>query len=353
MQRKKRKLNIFFLLHLSVTTVLIVILSAIIAVYLQGREQLANSHRLTIVMFFLWITVATILANLILYHKMRRVFQAVEKLNTATEEVAKGNFDVSVTPDEHLHIAEIEELYDSFNRMVKDLDGIETLRNDFVANVSHEMKTPTAAIDGYATLLQDENLSPEERRQHIESIMYNCRRLTNLTGNILMLSRLDNGTTIPKEDSFRLDEQIRRVVLSMEDRWVERDLDLDLEMDPVVYHGDEDLIYHIWTNLISNAIKFSNPGGQLQIRMEENPSDTGVVCVSIKDTGIGMSQEQMNHMYDKFYQGDKSHSREGNGLGLALVKQITDLLGISVSVKSRRCQGTTFLLELPIRNHGQ
>ncbi len=348
MRRKKRKLNIFFLLQLSVTTVLIVFLSAIIAIYLQGRERLANSNRLTIVLFFLWITVATIVANLILYHKMRRIFQSVENLSLATEEVAKGDFSITVRPNEHLHIAEIEDLYASFNQMVRDLGGIETLRNDFVANVSHEMKTPTAAIDGYATLLQDESLTPEERRQHLESLLYNCHRLTALTGDILMLSRLDNGALIPKKEAFRLDEQIRRVVLSMEEAWVDKSLELDLEMDPVTYRGDEDLLYHIWTNLISNAIKFSNPGGLLQIRMEENPSDTGVICVTIRDTGIGMSSEEQEHMYDKFYQGDKSHSKEGNGLGLALVHQITELLGVSVSVKSKKGQGTTFILELPI-----
>ena len=163
-----------------------------------------------------------------------------------------------------------------------------------------------------------------------------------------MLSRLDNGALIPKKEAFRLDEQIRRVVLSMEEAWVDKSLELDLEMDPVTYRGDEDLLYHIWTNLISNAIKFSNPGGLLQIRMEENPSDTGVICVTIRDTGIGMSSEEQEHMYDKFYQGDKSHSKEGNGLGLALVHQITELLGVSVSVKSKKGQGTTFILELPI-----
>ena len=348
MKRKKRKLNIFFLLHLSVTSVLIIILSAIIAILLRSREHLAGSNRLALVLFFLWITLATIVANLILYHKMKRIFQAVENLSNATEEVAKGNFDLTVYPKEPTHISEIDDLYGSFNQMVRELDGIETLRNDFVANVSHEMKTPTAAIDGYATLLQDETLTPEERRQLLESIIYNCRRLTALTGDILMLSRLDNGTMIPKKAPFRLDEQIRKVVLSVEEVWVEKELELDLEMDPVVYNGDEEMLYHVWMNLIENAVKFSNQKGKLQIRMEENPSDTKVICVTIRDTGIGMSTEQQAHMYDKFYQGDKSHSKEGNGLGLALVRQITELLDISISVKSKRGEGTTFILELPM-----
>jgi len=350
MKKKKRKLNYFFLLHLVALSFLIIILSAIIAIYLNGRSSL-DSKRTSVIMFFLWITVTTIAANLILYHKMRRVFHAVERLSEATDEVAKGNFNLKVEPEVRLHIEEIEDMYDSFNQMVHELGTIETLRNDFVSNVSHEMKTPISAIDGYATLLQDETLSPEERKQHVESILYNCRRLTALTGNILMLSRLDNGTMIPKKEPFRLDEQIRKVVLSMEEAWTEKELELDIEMDPVTYTGDEDLLYHIWTNLIGNAVKFSNRGGLLQIRMEENPSNTGVVCVTIRDTGIGISSEQMAHMYDKFYQGDTSHSKEGNGLGLALVRQITNLLHISISANSKRGQGTTFILELPIEEH--
>ena len=346
--KKKRKLNYFFLLQLIIMSVLIIFLSAIIAIYMHRKDQVEDTKRLTPILFFLWITVCTIVANLILYIKMHKVFCSVTSLSEAMDEVAKGNFDVQLKAEEHLHIAEIENMCASFNQMVQELGTIETLRNDFVANVSHEMKTPVAAIDGYAALLQDPNLTQEERDQHLESILYNCRRLTALTGNILMISRLDNGTMIPKKETFRLDEQIRRIVLSMEDAWTKKEMELDIEMDPVTYVGDEDLLYHIWTNLISNAIKFSKPGGLLQIRMEDNPSETGVVCVTVRDTGIGLTSDQMAHMYDKFYQGDKSHTREGNGLGLALVRQITELLGISISANSKKGHGTTFILELPI-----
>lgn len=348
MKKKKRKLNYFFLLQLIIMSVLVILLSAIIAIYMHQKQSVEDARRLSPILFFLWITVCTIVANLILYSKMHKVFRSVQTLSEATDVVAKGDFNVQVKVDEHLHISEIEDMCASFNQMVKELGTMETLRDDFVANVSHEMKTPVAAIDGYASLLQDPSLTEEERRQHLESILYNCRRLTALTGNILMLSRLDNGTMNLKKEPFRLDEQIRKVVLSMEEEWTEKNMELDIELDPVTYVGDEDLIYHIWTNLISNAIKFSNPGGLLQIRLEDNPSETGVVCATIRDTGIGLTSEQMTHMYDKFYQGDKSHGKQGNGLGLALVRQIADLLHISISAKSKRGQGTTFILELPI-----
>ena len=348
MGKKKRKLNLFFILQIAFVTVIIVVLSGVFAVFLTRMVPFKDQRSAPLFLFFIWITVSTTIAHIVLYRKLKRVFSAVETINDATEQVAKGDFDVRVRLDDHINIAEFEDLYNSFNQMAQELGTIETLRDDFVSNVSHEIKTPIAAIDGYATLLQDESISPEERRQHLEAILYNCHRLTALTGNILMLSRLDNGTTIPKKDPFRLDEQIRRVVLSMEEDWTARGMELDIEMDPVVYRGDEDLLYHIWTNLIRNAIKFSNPGGLLQIRMEDNPSDTGVVCVTIRDTGIGLTQEQMTHMYDKFYQGDRSRSKEGNGLGLALVRQITELCNISISANSKKGQGTTFILELPI-----
>ncbi|MBR3539532.1 MAG: HAMP domain-containing histidine kinase, partial [Eubacterium sp.] len=240
-----------------------------------------------------------------------------------------------------------QELFRSFNLMVEELGTIETLRDGFVADVSHEFKTPIAAIDGYATLLQDESLSPAERQQHVANILDNCRRLTNLTGNVLMLSKLENGTTFLKKQPFRLDEQIRRIVLSMEEEWTRKEMELDIEMDPVVYIGDEDLLYHVWMNLISNAVKFSNPGGMLQIRLEENAGGTGVVCASIRDSGIGIRADQLDHIYDKFYQADRSRSREGNGLGLALVKRIADECGISISVSSKQGKGTVFILELP------
>ena len=162
-----------------------------------------------------------------------------------------------------------------------------------------------------------------------------------------MLSKLENGTTFLKKQPFRLDEQIRRIVLSMEEEWTRKEMELDIEMDPVVYIGDEDLLYHVWMNLISNAVKFSNPGGMLQIRLEENAGGTGVVCASIRDSGIGIRADQLDHIYDKFYQADRSRSREGNGLGLALVKRIADECGISISVSSKQGKGTVFILELP------
>ena len=346
-RKRKRQLNLFFILQLVMITVLIVILSGITGFLITRFFEVRDIHYTPLMIFFIWVTLSVTVSHVFLYHKLKRVFDAVKVINDATELVAKGDFSIRVKLDEMVQIEEFEDLYDSFNQMVHELGAIETLRDSFVADVSHEIKTPIAAINGYATLLQDENLSTDERQQHVADILYNCRRLTALTGNILMLSRLDNGTTIVKRNPFRLDEQIRRIVLSMEEEWTKKELELDIEMDPVTYNGDEDLLYHVWTNLISNAVKFSEKGGTLAIRLEDNPSETGVVCATIRDTGCGIRADQLGHIYDKFYQGDRSRKREGNGLGLALVKQITDICGISISVNSKQGQGTTFFLELP------
>ena len=346
-RKKKKQLNLFFILQIAMITVLIVVLAGLSGILLARMFRTQNVHYAPIMIFFIWVAISVTVSHVFLYKKLKRVFDAVQVINDATEQVAAGDFSVRVQLDEHVQIVEFQELYRSFNLMAEELGTMETLRDGFVADVSHEIKTPIAAIDGYATLLQDDSLSPEERQQHVESILYNCRRLTTLTGNVLMLSKLENGTIFLKKQPFRLDEQIRRIVLSLEEKWTEKEMELDIEMDPVVYNGDEDLLYHVWMNLISNAIKFSNPGGLLQIRLEDNAGGTGVVCVSIRDTGIGIRADQLGHIYDKFYQGDKSRSREGNGLGLALVKRITDQCGITLSVNSKQGQGTVFILELP------
>ena len=347
LKKRRRKLNLFFILQIAMITVLLVLLSAIIGVFLARLFNFRDMHWAPIMIFFIWMTLSVSVAHVFLYNKLKVVFSAVKVINDATEQVAKGDFTIRVKLDERVKIDEFEELYASFNRMVEELGTIETLRDDFVADVSHEIKTPIAAISGYATLLQDAGLSPEERSQHVDSILYNCNRLAALTGNILMLSRLDNGTVILKKKPYPLDEQIRRIVLSMEDKWTEKNMELDIDMDSVMYNGDEDLLYHVWMNLISNAIKFSNPGGFLKISLEDNAGGTGVICVTRRDTGVGIRSDQLSHIYDKFYQADRSRSKEGNGLGLALVKQITDLCGISISVNSKQGQGTSFILELP------
>lgn len=277
------------------------------------------------------IIVGAIISSYVAKKMLRPIFN----INDAAKKVATGDFTVRL--EEKSTPMEIREIAENFNIMVRELANTETLRDDFVSNVSHEFKTPLSAIEGYATLLQDESLSREEQERYIRAILENTGRLTKLTQNILSLSRLDNQEIGLQKDSFLLDEQIRRILLNYESLWEEKNLTIDLNMERVVFYGNQSLLAQVWSNLIDNAIKFSNPNGTLSI--DCLTSGTNVV-VTVKDTGIGMEDDVKKHAFDKFYQGERSHNVKGNGLGLALVKRIVELCGGAVSLESKKGIGT-------------
>ena len=238
----------------------------------------------------------------------------------------------------------MREMAQQFNAMVFDLSHIKTLRSDFVANVSHEFKTPIAAIEGYATLLQNRNLPPEKQDRYIEKILDNSRRLSSLSGNILMLSKLENQEMIPDKTEYRLDEQIRKCILMLEAKWTEKRIEFDMELPRQNYYGSAALLEQVWINLIDNAIKHSPADSSIHISICEK---AGSIAVSIADDGEGMTAEVQKHIFEKFYQGETSHKAEGNGLGLALVKRITDLCRGSIQVESSPGSGSTFIVVLP------
>ena len=247
-------------------------------------------------------------------------FGPITQLGDAMKKVADGDFSVRLTADKG--IREIEDIYANFNLMAKDLGATEILQTDFVSNVSHEFKTPINAIEGYATLLQgDENLSPE-MEQYVEKILFNTKRLSGLVGNILLLSKVDNQVIQSRVSTFRLDEQIRQSVVLLEPKWEEKDLEFDVDLERVEYTGDENMLMHVWNNIIGNAIKFDPPGGYVGIKMKQRD---GEITVTVEDSGPGVDEEAKKHIFDRFYQADSSHKEEGNGLGLALVKRILAL----------------------------
>lgn len=271
-----------------------------------------------------------------------KMLSPIVKINDAAKRVSKGDF--SVRLPERSIAKEIEEIARSFNIMVKELSNTETLRNDFVSNVSHEFKTPLAAIEGYTTLLQDETLTKAEQAQYINRILENTNRLTRLTQSILSLSKLENQEMVLMRESFQLDEQLRRVLLSYESLWEEKELAIDLNLEAVQFYGGKALLAQVWSNLIDNAIKFSVKGGTLSIACRR---EDGRVLVTVRDTGIGMREDEMRRAFDKFFQGERSHSTQGNGLGLALVKRIVDLCGGTVSLQSEANKGTEITVSLP------
>ena len=244
-------------------------------------------------------------------------FNPIKKLRGAMENVADGDF--SVRLEEKSTSKEIMEIYTGFNLMAHELNSTEILQTDFVSNVSHEFKTPINAIEGYATLLQGSETLDGSDREYVDKIMLNTQRLSSLVGSILLLSKLENRQIPTNQAEYRLDEQIRQSVVALETAWVQKDIELDAELDRVSYLGNEPMMRHVWDNLISNAIKFSPRGGVVKLRLIKRSRK---LIVTIEDRGPGLSEEAQKHIFDKFYQGDPSHKQDGNGLGLALVKRI-------------------------------
>lgn len=275
----------------------------------------------------------------------RYFFAPIHQLILALKEVADGNFNLSLPEESHLE--DIRKMNQNFNRMVQELSSMELLQSDFIQNVSHEFKTPLAAMEGYASLLSSSPLS-EEQKEYTARIMESCRQLASLTGNILQLSKLENQKIVPEKRLFSLDEQLRQCILAMEPLWTQKNLQLDIELPETEYEGNEHMLAQVWMNLFSNAIKFTPDSGSVQIRIAALSDN---VAVSFTDSGIGMTEDVQKHIFDKFYQADRSRSVYGNGLGLALVQQIVNLCGGEIQVFSQPHHGTTFTVILPRRQN--
>lgn len=271
----------------------------------------------------------------------RHFFAPIHQLILALKEVADGNFNLSL-PEEN-RMEDIRKMNRNFNHMVQELNSMELLQSDFIQNVSHEFKTPLAAMEGYASLLSSSPLT-QEQKEYAARILEGCRQLTSMTGNILQLSKLENQKIIPEKQRFSLDEQLRQCILAMEPLWTRKNLYLDIELKELEYEGNESMLAQVWTNLLSNAIKFTPASGSVQIRL---CSSRDYAVVSVTDSGIGMTKEVQKHIFEKFYQADQSRSGSGNGLGLALVQQIVTLCGGTIQVISRPQKGTTFIVSLP------
>ena len=273
----------------------------------------------------------------------RRFTRSIVKLSRATKAVADGDFSVQLaeTPDMPL---EVHMLTHNFNLMVRELGKNTTLRKDFISAVSHEFKTPLAAIRGYATYANTPGISDEDRAECLRIVLEETDALTAMTANILKLCKLENQEIPEKRVEFMLDEQLRQCVLTLEPSWSEKNLELDIDLTETSYVGDDDLLRQVWINLLQNAIKFSNEGGTLGVKLYHGSDG---IHVAISDTGIGMTEEVASHVFEKFYQGDPAHHSMGNGLGLSLVQQILKLVGGHIQLQSAPGVGSTFTVILP------
>ncbi len=269
------------------------------------------------------------------------IFEPITKLREAMRKVADGELN-TVLETKSTSI-EIQELYAGFNLMTQELSSTEMLQSDFVSSVSHEIKTPINAIEGYTTLLQSTDNIDEVENEYIERILFNTRRLSTTVSNILLLSKLENQTISTHRVPFSLDEQIRQSILALENAWTEKEIEFDVVMDEITYLGNESLMHHVWDNLIGNAIKFSPQKGVITIRLYQKDKQ---ILFTVEDEGPGFSEDVRNRLFDKFYQEDSSHKQEGNGLGLALVKRILTISKGSITAENKEERGCKFTVIL-------
>ena len=298
---------------------------------------------LPVIVIFSCMVIGTILA----FFVGKLFINPLRRLIAANEEIRQGNFKVRMS--EQTVIGELNNLMRSFNSMADELEATELFRNDFINSFSHEFKTPIVSIRGFARQLQKDNeahtLTDEQRKEYTDIIAYEADRLARLSSNILTLTKFENQQIVTDKTEFYLDEQIRRTVLLLEKEWTAREITIDLELDEIKYHFNEEMLAQMWLNLIGNAIKFSHIGGTVLVRCQK---ERECICVEIADSGEGMDEETLHKIFDKFYQGDTSHRSEGNGLGLSVVKRIAELANADITVRSEPGKGTVFSVKLPL-----
>ena len=306
-----------------------------------GVDQLFNSVLPWTVPLELELVGVCLLIGVLVTSRMSKYFfNPIKKLRGAMDKGAEGDFSVRL---EEKSSKEFMEIYGGFNLMANGLSSTEILQSDFVSNVSHEFKTPINAIEGYSTLLQGSENLDDDQKEYVDKILFNTQRLSSLVGSILLLSKLENQQIPTNQTEYRLDEQIRQSVVALETAWVQKDIELDVDLDRVSYLGNEQMMRHVWDNLISNAVKFSPQGGMVKLRLTQKARK---LIFTIEDQGPGLSEDAQKHVFDKFYQGDSSHKQEGNGLGLALAKRILTIEKGQITAENIHEGGCRFTVTL-------
>ncbi|MGC5772007.1 sensor histidine kinase [Paenibacillus pabuli] len=289
-------------------------------------------------------TCSLIAGSLIILVASIYLVRPIKKLTRATKRIAAGDFNVKLNIKQ---TGELGTLARSFEEMMQDLQQLEQMRREFVTNVSHEVQSPLTSISGYAQALKQVNLSEHERSRYLEIIIAEAKRMSKMSDNLLKLSMLESQSQQPRLSTLSLDEQIRRVIVTLQPQWSARRIHFELDLQPVKVVADHDQLNQVWTNILSNGIKFSEDDGVIHVSMEQ---DVKNVTVRISDSGIGIALEDQKRIFERFFKADRSHSRkyDGSGMGLAIVKQIISLHQGDIRVESEPDQGTTFIVTLPI-----
>ena len=312
-------------------------------------EQISDSAKLTFVNILL---ITLLFWGIDMIRRKLTVERPAQKIVEGLQKITDGDFSEKIRPlQSSSDFNQFNVIIENINKMTEELKGVETLRTDFIANVSHELKTPLSVIQNYGTMLQSPELSEAERVEYAKAITSAARNLASLITNILRLNKLENQQIYPTEQPYNLSEQICECLLQFEMKWEEKNIEIDTEMEEdVIVNTDSELLSLVWNNLFSNAIKFTEAGGRVAVSLVRQGED---ILVSVSDSGCGMSAETGRHIFEKFYQGDTSHAGRGNGLGLALVKRVIDIVNGEISVRSELGKGSTFTVKLKGGKDGQ
>lgn len=329
-------------------TYFMMFVSAILVLSISGSILLENvtsvlSEKISEAVWFIIVGLFILsISGFLTWFVIKYAISPIKKVRDAMNKVAEGNFDISLKEESRFN--EIQNINHSFNIMTKELRATEIIQSDFIANVSHEFKTPLTAINGYACMIKDSDLSLEEKNEYADKIVFNSARLSELVNNILLLCKLDNQETEKNNEDFFVDEQIRESILLLEPQWSKKNIEFDIQCSPVLFNGNKQTLTHVWNNLIGNAIKFTPDSSKITINLKKAENQ---LIFSVADEGSGIKENEQKHIFNKFYQADSSHKQEGNGLGLSLVKKIVDNYLGEVYVENLFPKGCKFTVKLP------
>lgn len=299
----------------------------------------------TILILVLGFAVSLILGTLFAVLFFKRTVNLADDLKMALKRISKGDYSVRLENTSDNKDGILYDVIENFNKMVEELDSVTILRNDFISNFSHEFKTPIVSIKGYAELIKNgKNLTEEQKQEYLQVIIDESRRLSNLASSTLLMSKLDSQTSLTETSVFSVNEQLKQCVLVLDNEFKAKNLEVKIKLGKMRVNASVDMLQQVWINLLTNAIKYTPENGIIRITSTELEKE---YIVSISDNGMGMNEETLKHIFDKYYQGDNSHSTSGNGLGLSIAKRIVELSGGKIEASSTEGKGTTFSVRLP------
>ena len=346
MKREKTKLKSkesFLLLKWILLIAVCLILGGVLsfALILMSANLLNNDQYINPIWIVGMVPLMTLVALPVTYLIYRQVTKNVTVLVRSMAKVAGGDLDTYIPTAE---AKDFKDVFENFNKMVAEIQSLEAIRTTMFDNLSHELKTPIASISGFAKILDEKELSDGKKKQYLKIILTESDKLDKLVKSILLLSKLNAQEIVTNKEPYSLTEQLQDCVIALENDWTAKNIDISAELDEVIYNGEKQLLSSLWTNLVSNAIKYTEKGGAVTLSLTTKEDS---IVVKISDTGIGMSAETIKHIFEPHYQADGSHTLGGQGLGLSIVKRIVKLMDGTIAVESKENEGSTFVVELP------